>query len=153
LEFSFDKRNGTIQHITNSKGKLSLSGGPLAAGVDSEVEGVNWQTTDNGDFEMDIRYSKYPKKVVWTLKQTGLLGLEADAISESFKCFDFLRIFFKLPEEKVEGVKWMGCGPYRVWKNRMKGSNIGVWEKAYNNTVTGESFNNLVYPEFKGYHG
>lgn len=47
----------------------------------------------------------------------------------------------------------MGRGPYRVWKNRLKGSNFGVWEKAYNNTVTGESFNNLVYPEFKGYHG
>ncbi len=47
----------------------------------------------------------------------------------------------------------MGRGPYRVWKNRMKGSNIGVWEKAYNNTITGESFNNLIYPEFKGYHG
>ncbi|GAO29666.1 hypothetical protein [Geofilum rubicundum] len=25
--------------------------------------------------------------------------------------------------------------------------------KGYNNTLTGESFNNLVYPEFKGYHG
>jgi hypothetical protein len=47
----------------------------------------------------------------------------------------------------------MGRGPYRVWKNRLKGSNFGVWEKAYNNTITGESFNNLVYPEFKGYHG
>lgn len=153
LEFSFDKRNGTIQYITNSKGKLSLSGGPLAAGVDSEVEGVNWRTTENGDFEMEIRYTKYPKKVVWTLKQTGLLGLEANAISESLRDIDFLGISFKYPEEKVEGVKWMGRGPYRVWKNRLKGSNIGVWEKAYSNTVTGESFNNLVYPEFKGYHG
>lgn len=47
----------------------------------------------------------------------------------------------------------MGRGPYRVWKNRRKGSNLGVWEKEYNNTITGESFSNLVYPEFKGYHG
>jgi hypothetical protein len=30
---------------------------------------------------------------------------------------------------------------------------MGVWEKAYNNTITGESFNKLIYPEFKGYHG
>ncbi|MEN8117401.1 MAG: beta-galactosidase, partial [Bacteroidota bacterium] len=56
-------------------------------------------------------------------------------------------------EEKCEGITWMGRGPYRVWKNRIKGSNMGIWEKAYNNTITGESFNNLVYPEFKGYHG
>jgi len=35
----------------------------------------------------------------------------------------------------------------------MKGNNIVVWEKEYNNTITGESFNNLICPEFKGYHG
>ena len=46
----------------------------------------------------------------------------------------------------------MGRGPYRVWKNRTKGSNFGVWEKEYNNTITGVSFNELIYPEFKGYH-
>ena len=31
----------------------------------------------------------------------------------------------------------------------MKGTTLNVWEKAYNNTVTGESWN---YPEFKGYY-
>ena len=48
-------------------------------------------------------------------------------------------------------MKWMGRGPYRVWKNRIPGTNYGVWHKEYNNTITGESFENLVYPEFKGY--
>ena len=66
---------------------------------------------------------------------------------------DYAGISFNYPEEKCTAVQWMGRGPYRVWKNRLKGSNFGVWEKAYNNTVTGESFNELVYPEFKGYHG
>ena len=49
-------------------------------------------------------------------------------------------------------MSWLGGGPYRVWKNRLRGANMGVWEKAYNNTITGESFENLIYPEFKGYH-
>jgi hypothetical protein len=30
---------------------------------------------------------------------------------------------------------------------------ISSCEKTHNNTITGESFNELVYPEFKGYHG
>ncbi|MBC7689312.1 MAG: glycoside hydrolase family 2, partial [Aquabacterium sp.] len=46
-------------------------------------------------------------------------------------------------------MKWQGRGPYRVWKNRLKGQQLGVWQKAYNNTVTGESWK---YPEFKGWH-
>ena len=46
-------------------------------------------------------------------------------------------------------MKWLGRGPYRVWKNRLKGQQFGVWYKSYNNTITGASWN---YPEFKGYH-
>lgn len=46
----------------------------------------------------------------------------------------------------------MGRGPYRVWKNRIAGTNYNIWHKEYNNTITGESYDNLVYPEFKGYH-
>ena len=44
----------------------------------------------------------------------------------------------------------MGDGPYRVWKNRMKGTQFGIWTKEYNNTETGES--PWIYPEFKGYY-
>ena len=40
-------------------------------------------------------------------------------------------------------------GPYRVWKNRTKGTTFDVWQKAYNSTETGVSWD---YPEFKGYH-
>jgi len=36
-------------------------------------------------------------------------------------------------------MKWLGDDPYRVYKNRMKGVDFGVWEKAYNNTNTGKS--------------
>jgi len=56
---------------------------------------------------------------------------------------------FSFPESEIEGVRFMGDGPYRVWKNRLKGNKFGIWNKAYNNTETGESWN---YPEFKGYY-
>ena len=152
LEFAFDKKNGTIHSVTNDGKLISFSGGPVPAGVESKVEDVTWKQTETGEFEVEIRYSHYPKRVVWTVTQTGLLRLEADAIREGLSDIDFVGITFNYPEEKVKGVKWMGKGPYRVWKNRLKGNNMGVWEKEYNNTITGESFNNLIYPEFKGYH-
>lgn len=46
----------------------------------------------------------------------------------------------------------MGDGPYRVWKNRLKGVTLNVWDKAYNNTITGEDSTKLIYPEFKGFY-
>lgn len=152
LEIVFNKADGTIAEVKNSRGKVSFSGGPVPAGVTSKVEGVKWGSLENGDFSIEVRYAGYPEKIVWTVKKNGLLGLEAGPLKYAADV-DFIGISFNYPEEKCTGVKWMGRGPYRVWKNRLKGSNFGVWEKAYNNTITGESFNELVYPEFKGYHG
>jgi len=152
LEIVFNKADGTIKDIKNSKGKISLSGGPFPVGVESKVEETKWGKDETGNFKIEVLYSGYPKKIVWTLKKNGLLGLEANPL-QGGRDIDFIGISFNYPEEKCTGVKWMGRGPYRVWKNRLKGSNFGVWEKAYNNTITGESFNELVYPEFKGYHG
>jgi hypothetical protein len=152
LEIVFNKADGTIKDIKNKKGKISFSGGPIPSGVDSKVEGAKWGKDENGNYKIEVLYSGYPEKIVWTLHKTGLLFLEVNSLKGA-KDVDFLGISFNYPEEKCTGLKWMGRGPYRVWKNRLKGSNFGVWEKAYNNTITGESFNELVYPEFKGYHG
>jgi len=58
-------------------------------------------------------------------------------------------VTFDFPEDKVRCMRWLGGGPYRVWKNRIRGAEFGLWEKAYNDTMTGESWD---YPEFKGYH-
>src|SRR5688500_19342100 len=50
----------------------------------------------------------------------------------------------------MTGITYLGNGPYRVWKNWMKGNKFGIWNKTYNNTEAGEA--PWVYPEFKGYH-
>lgn len=152
LEITFSRENGTLLSVKNNKGNVSFTGGPVPAGVESEVTGTTWEKDREGNFIFEIKYSKYPEKVVWKFEKSGLLLLEASPLRGA-KDVDFVGISFNYSEEKCTGVKWMGRGPYRVWKNRLKGSNFGVWEKAYNNTITGESFNELVYPEFKGYHG
>ena len=60
-----------------------------------------------------------------------------------------LGVTFDYPEAQVTGLRWLGRGPYRVWKNRIQGTSYGVWQKAYNDTRTGADW---VYPEFKGHH-
>jgi hypothetical protein len=86
------------------------------------------------------------------LHTNGLLEFEAGPNLSSLNDIHFLGVTFDFPEEQVRSMQWLGNGPYRVWKNRIHGTTFGLWEKAYNNTVTGESFNELIYPEFKGYH-
>jgi len=86
-------------------------------------------------------------KYFWTILPDGKIRLEWETFLNGE--FEFMGVNFNYPENLVTGVKWLGKGPYRVWKNRMKGGQLNVWQKAYNNTATGE---NWLYPEFKGYH-
>ncbi len=152
IKYFFSKTNGELQKVVNSKGEISLTG-PVEAGfthklvqLKSYAEGANFivEPVYEGDTYFNVKWTFAPGKAVelqyqYTLEkhwsqQTGV---------------DFAGITFNYPEEKITGMKWLGRGPYRVWKNRMKGQQFGVWHKDYNNTITGASWN---YPEFKGYH-
>ena len=57
-------------------------------------------------------------------------------------------ITFDSKESSITGKRWLGDGPYRVWKNRLNGPTFGLWNNAYNDSTPGKSWE---YPEFKGY--
>jgi len=61
---------------------------------------------------------------------------------------DILGVAFDFPKATVGSKRWLGRGPYRVYRNRMEGGVIDIHEVAFNDPVPGESF---TYPEFKGY--
>jgi len=75
--------------------------------------------------------------------------IEVDYACDVRGANDLIGVTFDFPEQEVNSARWLGNSPGRVWKNRLKGVTFGLWEKAYNNTVTGESWE---YPEFKGFH-
>jgi len=152
IEVYFDKNSGELLRVINSKGEVSLSGGK-PVGIKTKITDINWRITQKGQFELTIDFDNYPDKIKWMLDKNGLLYFEAGGPVNNINPVDYLGIAFNYPEEKCLSVQWMGLGPYRVWKNRMKGASPGIWEKDYNNTVTGESYDRLIYPEFKGYHG
>jgi hypothetical protein len=148
----FDLSNGQLTSVENPNGKISLSGGPKPLGVQSTLQEVSWDWDEDRNLALNGSYDNFPSYFIWSVHRNGLVELEASPNLKTVKDIDYLGIGFDYPEEKVKSMRWLGDGPYRVWKNRIHGVNFNVWEKDYNNTITGESFNNLVYPEFKGYH-
>jgi hypothetical protein len=62
--------------------------------------------------------------------------------------FDVLGLRFDLPDDRLKSKRWVGQGPYRVWRNRMEGGQYGVHEVRFNDSAPGEAYQ---YPEFKGY--
>ncbi|PSL07372.1 beta galactosidase small subunit [Cecembia rubra] len=152
MEFEFDLIDGQLKRVVKNGKDLSFKDGPIPVGVASHVEKVKWEMDNEGNIIIRNQYSSFPKNSLWKVKPDGALYFEADGPLLNGQLLDYLGFSFGYPEEKVIGVKWIGNGPYRVWRNRQKGVEFGLWEKAYNNTITGYSYDNLVYPEFKGYH-
>jgi len=147
MTYVFDKKNGLLEKVIRDNQALSFNGGPTINIGKTEYEGLTWEI-ENGNAIISLHYKEKIRQADFIIKQDGLLLLKF-AYRPGRGKTDYLGINFNYPEDLVTAVHWVGNGPYRVWKNRMKGPQFGYWEKAYNNTITGEQ--SWVYPEFKGY--
>ena len=95
-----------------------------------------------------VDFTGHPKldKLMWTIYGSGWLRLDYSyTLNDSV---DYMGISFNFPETKMLGKKWLGKGPYRVWKNRLKGQTIDVWQNEYQNFKVNTKWD---YPEFVGY--
>jgi len=144
--YQFDKSTGYLQKVTVGKKQFDLNNGPIHAGIPHSLKHFIAYESGN-DYIVEPKYESDSFKVKWTFSAGKAAKLEYSYLQKNDA--DFTGITFNYPENKITGMTWLGNGPYRVWKNRMKGGQLGVWHKDYNNTVTGESW---LYPEFKGYH-
>ncbi|HEY5470045.1 MAG TPA: glycoside hydrolase family 2 TIM barrel-domain containing protein [Bacteroidales bacterium] len=143
-EITFDKTSGSITGI-ESGGKLVSFNGMKFAGLNrSFKEMKNYPKEDNYIVELVYDSASY---ATWTIMKGGWVKLDYGINPKG--SLDYAGITFNYPENLVTGATLMANGPYRVWKNRLKGTQFGVFEKKYNNTVTGQSWD---YPEFKGYY-
>lgn len=150
LSLAFNKYNGLLAEISNSKGEIPFSNGPVLCEGEAIFNKFTHRIENkNLLIESEFEENSILKECLWTIYPSGWMRLDI-TYSPEIERHDLLGISFDYPEELVKGIEWMGDGPYRVWKNRMRGNKLGVWSKDYNNTITGQS--EYVYPEFKGFH-
>jgi hypothetical protein len=154
IKFDFDRNNGFLKHVQNAKGEIPFNNGPvLAEGQDKTgfKQLRQYFKDDTLVIEADFAPKTTLQQLRWMIYPSGLLKLDVRywPVAEEAK---LLGVNFDYPEKNVEGVTYMGDGPYRVWKDRLKGVTLNVWDKPYNNTITGEDSTKLIYPEFKGYY-
>ncbi|GAB3931733.1 glycoside hydrolase family 2 TIM barrel-domain containing protein [Mucilaginibacter myungsuensis] len=147
IRYYFSKASGYLVNVIKGNTDISLSGGPSLAGVETKLKDFTFE--DEGDqYVVEAEYEGGAEfNVKWTFASGKLPKLEYSYAQTGD--VDFMGITFNYPEAKVTGVKYLGRGPYRTWKNRVPGQQFGVWSKDYNNTITGETWG---YPEFKGFH-
>jgi hypothetical protein len=146
----FNELDGTLAHVHNNKGIIPFTNGPVVQEGVNNFKGLKkyWEG-DKYIIESTFDKKESYNTLKWTVYPSGWLQLEVQYFPGAYHT-NFAGVNFSFPEKEIKSVTYMGNGPYRVWKNRMKGGQFGVWDKKYNNTETGEA--PWGYPEFKGYY-
>lgn len=145
------KSTGMLIEVKNSDGIIPLSNGPVYI-VDQDVKCKNVSMhSKEGTHKIDVIYS-YSNgleayRFSWIMKRNGILQLDYNYRPRDK--ITMCGITFNFPEKDIVGAKLLANGPYRVYNNRMKGGVINIWDKEYNDAITGEVWD---YPEFKGYY-
>jgi len=147
ITVTFSKKDGTISKLRNDSSlPLSFKHGPILVSGEAVFTGFKHYKEDNGyvieaNYKGDIKYAR------WKMYGSGWFSLEYEYMVKGDQ--PFLGISFNYPESNIIGAKWLGNGPYHVWKNRLQGVDLDVYQSMYNNTHTGSI--PWIYPEFKGY--
>ncbi|MDW7690868.1 glycoside hydrolase family 2 TIM barrel-domain containing protein [Flammeovirgaceae bacterium SG7u.111] len=160
IDFQFSEKTGLLQEVKKGSQLIPFNNGPIIFDHKDKIEELT-VTPSKEKVEIKVVFEESDKSpgwashkeyssdiIKWTIHSNGKLDLWVEIKGK--KLLKGVKgITFSFPESEVSGMKWLGDGPYRVWRNRMKGTKFQVWENDYNNTITGES--GFVYPEFKGF--
>lgn len=150
LRFSISRDSGRLVQVSNSKGIIPLSNGPvLQEGLNNFSHFSFSRVAETVVISSEFNRKSAYNTLQWTIYPSGWIKMSVVYFPGAYFT-NFAGVNFAFPEKQMKGVVYLGNGPYRVWKNRMKGNRFGIWNKTYNDVATGEYPND--YPEFKGYH-
>jgi hypothetical protein len=143
---SFSQDTGLLLGVQRGSQSFSLTNGPRLAVGRAALRQIHFDA-HGADALVSAKYDGNLKSVSWRVNGNGWINCDYTYTANGTN--DFFGVLFDYPENLVTHKRWLGYGPYRVWKNRLRGTALGVWENDYNRTIAG--WRDWVYPEFKGY--
>jgi hypothetical protein len=146
LALQFDAKNSLLTDISVEGIPLSFSGGPTLIGGSVQNPKVTCRQVDN-HIVINTTYEGGMNYARWTIYPTGWIELEYELELDGL--FYIFGVNFDYPENKIRQMRWLGRGPYRVWKNRLQGGRLDIFSNPYKNDVPGATWD---FPEFKGYY-
>jgi hypothetical protein len=153
IAYTFDATTGLLAGVARGDATFALQNGPtFTSGSGATRVAANGalqsftSAAQGQDCVLTATYAGSLSQVVWQVMSSGWLRLSYRYAATG--AFDFIGVSFDYPEARVRSAQWLGQGPYRVWKNRMRGTTQDVWTRDYNDPVPGVAW---TYPEFKGY--
>ena len=118
---TFNMKTGLITDVLCGNQSIPFGNGFQPAGFNTGFKLMDYKP-EKGNWVIDMVYDSLVN-ARWTMMPGGILRLDYQYIFSG--SVDFAGITFSYPENLVTGARLLADGPYRVWKNRLKGS--AVW--------------------------
>ena len=157
-ELRFDRATGRLVEWRRGGVAVPIGPGPSArAFVRKERAHVPIEDTaqlesltsrrEGRDVVVEARYRGILKRATWRV------GPSDEAVRFDYEVgyddgIDLLGVGFEVPAGGYASKRWLGRGPYRVYRNRMEGGVLDLHNVPFNDPMPGRTF---TYPEFKGY--
>jgi hypothetical protein len=125
--YSFDTSTGRLLAVSAAGSSFSFGNGPALAAGNATLDSFTAQA-EGDDYVITATYSGELREVVWRVLANGWLSLRYRYAPNG--SYDYYGVSFDYPEALVQRVQWLGRGPGRVWKNRLKGTWHDVWATA-----------------------
>lgn len=145
LAVTISKDTGLLYKVARGAQIVSLATGPRPATGAAAPTKFEHQPETNG-YAVNFAFAGDLTSLQWRMQSNGWVRCAYRFAASGPQ--DYFGVLFNYPEPQVKRKRWLGDGPYRVWKNRLRGGTLNVWENDYNDTITG--LRGWVYPEFKG---
>jgi hypothetical protein len=147
LAMLFSVQAGGLAKISRAGKEIAFSGPNLISGEAQPSSITTTRNEQDHSTQVLVNYEGNMHHTTWTVYPTGWVSLDCEY--ELNGQFDLFGIDFGFPEEQMRSMRCLGDGPYRVWKDRLKGGVLDVWANPYKNDIPGVTWD---YPEFKGYY-
>ncbi len=151
--FKFDEATGALTEVVTGNKRFPVGATPfLVCHAENDLEptalpkGKVTVRKKNDAIVIESSHINGFDHLKWTVRPEGYLTLDY-AYTLPRGEYYYAGIGLRLQNEDVLGKRWLGEGPARIWKNRMEGGELNVWDQAKKLNVPGEVYDP---PAFEG---
>lgn len=153
--YVFDEQTGLLRSVHVGGQAVPFAKGPVFAQDErtgrtkpTGHEGATVRhSAKGGRYVIEVEPASGLDRFVWAINADGSLDL--DYVYRLETAAPYHGVSFDMPESSIKRMRWLGQGPRRVWKNRMRGTRFGDWSIDYKSLTPSHEFD---YPHFKGYY-
>jgi hypothetical protein len=176
LSLTISKTTGVLVSVSRQGKSFSLANGPRVVAIGPRAEVTRAQTPsstpaptpaadsklnsfshrmEGSDLIVAAEFEGPMKAITYRLEPSGWLSI--DYVYSMTGMQEYFGIGFDYPEADVKGMRFLGEGPAPVYKDRLAGGTLDVWNRPYNNTTVGDPDKlkpgeHFDYPVFKGFY-